>query len=228
MTKRGFTAVPKCLITCAGELKLRPQEAMVLFNIIERYWYANDDIYPRIKTIAQELGMGSSTVRGHIKSLERKGLLKTTQRFNTSSLYELRPLMDKLSAHLENCPKMHPEMRGERIPSSPLRSKSSAQERSDSSVYIENYNYLETNKDIEDDNMDSQRFTSEDDDDTALGGYAAYMLDDDGHCFKHDWETWDTIKKNRDGDDVYIRYKTCNKCGGKIHYNITADEARLT
>ncbi len=103
VAQRGFVPVPKCLITCMGDLGLSPQEVSVLINIIERCWFAGDKAWPSVDYLATNIGRGNSTTRGITSSLAKKGFLDKEQRYNTSSLYDLEPLAKKLEEHMKHC-----------------------------------------------------------------------------------------------------------------------------
>lgn len=98
--QRGFVPVPKCLITCMADLELKPQEAVVLFNIIERCWKAGDKAWPSINYFPVNMGRKNSAIRDITKSLSGKSFITKEQRYNTTNLYSLAPTAQKLAIHM--------------------------------------------------------------------------------------------------------------------------------
>jgi hypothetical protein len=103
VAQRGFAPTPKCLITCMGDLKLKPQELAVLLNIIERCWKAGDKAWPSIDYIAKNIGRKDSATRVITNSLAKKKFMDKEQRYNTTDLYDLEPLARKLDEHMKQC-----------------------------------------------------------------------------------------------------------------------------
>ncbi|HTB48613.1 MAG TPA: helix-turn-helix domain-containing protein [Verrucomicrobiae bacterium] len=103
IVKRGFACVPKCLFTCMGELALKPQEAMLLINIIEKCWYEGDKAWPSVDYLAKNTGRKNSATRDSLRGLAKKGFISKEQRFNSSNLYGLEPCVQKLADHMLTC-----------------------------------------------------------------------------------------------------------------------------
>jgi hypothetical protein len=103
VAQRGFVPVPKCLITCAGELRISPQEQSALLVILEKCWFAGDVSWQKVDTIAASIGRSNSTTRAILTKVAKKRLMNKTQRYNTSNLYDLTALGQRLSEHMPNC-----------------------------------------------------------------------------------------------------------------------------
>jgi predicted transcriptional regulator len=99
----GFAPIPKCLVTCMGELGLKPQEAAVLCNIIERCWFAGEKSWKKVGTIAEDIGRCSSTITNITASLAEKGFIDKEQRYNTSNLYDPSKTGQRIQEHLPKC-----------------------------------------------------------------------------------------------------------------------------
>lgn len=102
LVNRGYAQVLKCLFNCMSkqDLDISPNELAVLINIIDRCWNAGDKAFPSVKTLAQNIGKSESTIKNLTRSLEKKGFIAKTQRYNASNLYSLEPLDEKLDEHL--------------------------------------------------------------------------------------------------------------------------------
>lgn len=95
---KGFASIPNCLIFCQANLGITNGELITLDCLIARKFHTANP-FPSAATIGKSTGQKVSTVRNHLRELERKGLLKRKQRKGTSSEYDFAPLINKLSNH---------------------------------------------------------------------------------------------------------------------------------
>lgn len=211
VANRGFAPVPKCLITCMSDLGLKPQEAAVLFNVIERCWKAGDKAWCSVGYFATNIGRQDSATRAITSSLAQKGFLEKEQRYNTSNTYSLEPLAEKLAEHMPNC--RHGAKKSEGF-----RRKSSGQHRQESSDYIEplltrtntvdplSSHIVENNND----GLDIELISSNN---------ISHPCVTDSGVYKHELDKpFDVYKgMNKLGEQVIWRYWSCKRCQEKIH-----------
>src|SRR6266496_120759 len=74
-------------------------EAMLVLQLMVHKWDA-DDPYPGYKTLAKRLGKTEGYARTLARNLEGKRLLARIVRTGTTNRFNLRPLFDKVKAHL--------------------------------------------------------------------------------------------------------------------------------
>lgn len=98
ITKKGFIQIPNCIIACRANLNLSSSELAILLQLCI-YDYGSKKVWPSHSTLAKQAGLGLSTVRNHIVSLESKGFIKRQYRSGTSNVYDLLPLLNKLKNH---------------------------------------------------------------------------------------------------------------------------------
>lgn len=103
VAQRGFVPIHKCLVTCMGDLGLKPQEVGVLGNIIEKCWFVGEKSWKKVDTMATDIGRCNSTIRAITKSLEEKRFIVKEHRFNTSNLYDPTPTGQRIQEHLPSC-----------------------------------------------------------------------------------------------------------------------------
>src|SRR6266513_363121 len=75
-TSKGFTQVPNFLLKSK---KLSAGDKMT-FAMLLSYAWQNDYCFPGQERLAQDLGLSERSVRTHLKSLERNGLLAIRRR----------------------------------------------------------------------------------------------------------------------------------------------------
>jgi hypothetical protein len=203
VASRGFAPIPKCLITCMGDLGLKPQEAAVLFNIIERCWKAGDKAWPSVDYLATNVGRKNSATRDVTRSLVKKGFIDKEQRWNTSNLYGLEPLAKKLDEHMKHC--RHTARKSEGY-----RRKSDSRDSQKSSDYLE----LALNRSNDLDSFFSQHFINEGTDQSDYGDNTANS--NLGETHKHNWREFEVEKYK--GEEPFTRYYfTCRDCGKQYH-----------
>lgn len=199
IVKRGFVCVPKCLFTCMGELGLKPQEAVLLINIIEKCWYEGDKAWPSVDYLAKNIGRKNSATRESLKSLAVKGFISKEQRFNSSNLYGLVPCIEKLIQHTRAC---------RHIAGNPPATswKSGGGDSRKSSGYINSNLNRTTN--VETNNI---RHRAKGDDAVSLNArYKKATCPETGGY--HEWEEFEV---DRGGNTYY--YKRCEYCGVAFH-----------
>src|SRR5713226_607960 len=85
-TAKGFTQVPNFLLKSQ---KLAPGDKMT-FAMLLSYAWQNDYCYPGQRKLAEDLGLEERSVRRHLKSLEKHGLLAIQRRGQgKTNVYEL-------------------------------------------------------------------------------------------------------------------------------------------
>lgn len=200
VAQRGFAPIPKCLITCMSDLGIKPQEAAVLFNIIERCWKAGDKAWPGVDYLAKNIGRKETATKEITGSLAKKGLIGKQQRFNKTNLYDLEPLAKKLAAHMPECRYAVGNPNNDSRKPGPLDSRNSVH-------YIEP---LTRKHDIEP-LINSQHFINEDTDQPHLEGN-----EDLAKTHKHMWREFELEKFK--GEEPFTRYYfACKQCGLQYH-----------
>jgi len=100
VVKKGFTAVPNILIRSQGELDITNGEICVIICLLSYKWTEGNP-FPSIATIAKATGMATNTVRNHIRSLQRKHLIKRIYRKGKSNEYDFGLLNARLRQLIE-------------------------------------------------------------------------------------------------------------------------------
>ena len=91
----GWTPVPDFFLANYHRLGVSPIEAMTVLHLISHKWGA-DAPFPSVATIAQRMGLKASSVRAHLRQLEKKGVLKRQYRVGTTNRFDLAGLFKKL------------------------------------------------------------------------------------------------------------------------------------
>lgn len=91
----GFTAIPNLLIIHQRTLKITNGELVVLLNLNKFKWDDRDP-FPSAQTLSKNTGMSVSSIRKHIRSLEKKKLVKRNFRKSQTNEYSLNQLNKKL------------------------------------------------------------------------------------------------------------------------------------
>jgi len=209
VAQRGFVPVPKCLITCMGELGLTPQEVAVLCNIIERCWFVGEKSWQKVDTIATNIGRKNSATRAITKSLDmkHKRFIDKEQRYNTSNLYDPSPTGQRISEHLPSCKYYIAEK---------LKAgsqESSGQDSQNTSDYLEpelfRTNYIKPNNiSRSSKNYDSLNSLK------SKKTQGKCLVSDDGN---HEWNEYSTDKRISDEEDAIYFYFVCIHCGKQFH-----------
>jgi DNA-binding MarR family transcriptional regulator/protein-tyrosine-phosphatase len=103
-TSGGFTEVPNLIMEHLGELQITASEFLTLTAILSHKWGKNQP-WPSNKTISLRTNCTPRTVRKHVESLEKKGILKRVQGIRKSNVYDLSALKLKLEGFAKNNPR---------------------------------------------------------------------------------------------------------------------------
>jgi len=95
LSETGFTAIPNTLIHAQSELKLNPNQIVILLNLIMHWWSPESHPFPRSHTIAKRSGLGLRTVQRELSDLEKRKLIRRIRR-DDSVLIDLSNLKQKL------------------------------------------------------------------------------------------------------------------------------------
>ena len=99
---QGFVPVPVTFLKNYASFKpfaMTSAEAMLVLQLMVHKW-DEDDPYPGYKTLAKRLGRTEGYARTLARKLEGKKLLARIVRIGMTNRFNLRPLFDKLRAHL--------------------------------------------------------------------------------------------------------------------------------
>ncbi len=102
LLSQGFVPVPVTFLKNYASFKpfaMTSMEAMLVLQLMVHKWDA-DDPYPGYKTLAKRLGKTEGYARTLARNLEGKRLLARIVRTGTTNRFNLRPLFDKVKAHL--------------------------------------------------------------------------------------------------------------------------------
>jgi hypothetical protein len=112
----GWTPVSNYFLANYHRLRITPTEAMVLIHLISFKWDSAAP-FPALATIGKRMGLTSTSVRSHLRSLERKGYLTRemrighTNRFYLDRLFvELERMMEADKAHKAAKASVEPEL----------------------------------------------------------------------------------------------------------------------
>jgi DNA-binding transcriptional ArsR family regulator len=110
LAKRGFTPVPSVFLDHYWKMKVTPTEAMVVVHLLSYKWTPKHP-YPRLRVIADKMGLTPTTVRSYLRSLEKKNLVKRIPRSGQSNEFDLNPLFAKLEEIVKLEPPRKPSRR---------------------------------------------------------------------------------------------------------------------
>ena len=115
----GFTQIPSVLLRAQSRLHLGPIELNVLLQMIDHWWDSEDMPFPAKKRLAERMGVSEKTIQRAVARLVTEGLIRRTPRHNrhggqTSNLYDLSPLVEKLTPIAEDMLKAREEARATR------------------------------------------------------------------------------------------------------------------
>jgi predicted transcriptional regulator len=121
----GFTQIPSVLLRAQARLHLSPIELNVLLQMIDHWWDSDDMPFPAKKRLAERMGVSEKTIQRAVSRLVEEGLIRRTARHNryggqTSSLYDLTPLVEKLTPIAEDMLKAREDAKvARRLPERP-------------------------------------------------------------------------------------------------------------
>lgn len=98
----GFTPIPNEFFEHAGGLGLRPLTRLVVIAMTSHRWDEGDRVFPSVERLAHMTGMGSATVKRHLRHLADAELIVRYPRRGyagrwTSTEYDLEPLWQALA-----------------------------------------------------------------------------------------------------------------------------------
>lgn len=99
--REGFTSIPNVLLKHQRDLEMSNGELTVLSNLLLHMWDSNMP-YPSAGTISKHSGMAINTIRTHLRSLEKKGIIQRKYRRAQTNMYNLQPLKFKLERLVSN------------------------------------------------------------------------------------------------------------------------------
>ena len=106
LVKKGWAPIAHSFLDLYAQLPepLTTTEAMVVVMLMRFKW---DDRhpFPSLKRLARMMGLGSTSIRNHIRSLEKKRYLTRIYRTGFSNSFDLTPLFQALEATLERSEK---------------------------------------------------------------------------------------------------------------------------
>lgn len=100
LAKAGWTPICDYFLKNLRRLNVSPTEAMVIIQLMSFKWDEKAP-FPALKTIANRLGITSTSVRSHIRKLEKRKLLTRSFTTGTTNRFFLEPLFLKLEALMD-------------------------------------------------------------------------------------------------------------------------------
>lgn len=100
IAERGHTALPNLLIINQVKLGITDSELVTLIGLLLHKWDENDP-YPSVARLAKYSGSTQITIRRHLRSLDKKGLIERKKRSGTTNEYSLKPLINKLELYAQ-------------------------------------------------------------------------------------------------------------------------------
>lgn len=106
ITEAGWTTIPNILIRRQRTLGLEPIDINILLHLLTYWWEDENHPHPSKDTLAQSIGVSSSTIQRRIRQMEAGGLLKRVERRregdrSDTNLYDLTPLRSILEPHAQ-------------------------------------------------------------------------------------------------------------------------------
>lgn len=80
--KEGWLMTPNLILRYQNYLNLEPIEVNIILQLTSFWWFEEHLPYPTKATIANRIGVSTSTVRRKIKGLEEKGLITRNANFD--------------------------------------------------------------------------------------------------------------------------------------------------
>jgi predicted transcriptional regulator len=101
LVARQFTLIPAILFDEQKKLGLDPVDFNLLLQLLSFWWRAADLPWPSKQTLADRIGVDTSTVRRHMTRMQKMGLVERRTRIDKtrgqqSNSYNLKPLVQKL------------------------------------------------------------------------------------------------------------------------------------
>jgi hypothetical protein len=87
--------LPNLLLNHQVDLNINSGELNVLVHLLYYKW-GEGMPYPAVDTIARKMGVHHTTVRRHIRTMEKKHIVRRYTRTNSTNLYDFSWLVDRL------------------------------------------------------------------------------------------------------------------------------------
>ncbi len=100
----GWTALPSIILDKQHALGINALDLNILLQLA-KYWWKRDDLpHPSKETLAEAIGVDTSTIRKRIARMEREGLIQRIDRYDakggqTSNHYSFDGLIKKMMPH---------------------------------------------------------------------------------------------------------------------------------
>jgi len=95
IAKEGWTPIADLFLSRYTRLGVSSSEAMVIIHLVSHKW--DEELpFPSARRLSERMGMTETAVRNHIRSLEKKQLLRRQRRDGKANLFDLSPLFQKL------------------------------------------------------------------------------------------------------------------------------------
>lgn len=101
IVKKGWAPIAHSFLDLYAKLPkpLTTTEAMVVIMLMRFKWDERHP-FPSLKRLGRMMGLGSTSIRNYIRSLEEKGYLTRIYRRGFSNAFDLRPLFEALEVTL--------------------------------------------------------------------------------------------------------------------------------
>ncbi|MFC6199394.1 helix-turn-helix domain-containing protein [Ponticaulis profundi] len=97
----GYLVIPSILLRAQARLHIDCVELAVLLHLLDHWWSDDKMPFPSKRRLGERLGRSAKTIQRAMVRLEEEGLIRRKARKNsaggqTSNLYDLTPLVEKL------------------------------------------------------------------------------------------------------------------------------------
>ena len=109
LVQKGWAPIAHSFLDLYAQLPepLTPTEAMVVVMLMRFKWDERHP-FPSLKRLGRMMGLGSTSIRNHVRSLERKGYVARVYRTGFSNSFDLTPLFRALEEAMERADKTTP------------------------------------------------------------------------------------------------------------------------
>lgn len=99
--RHGYTSLPNLLLSHQAELNITSGELTIICQLLSFKWTSSDP-WPSVELLSKQTGMSPSTVRTHIRKLDKKGLVTRVFRKGATNEYNFRALQERLEIWAKN------------------------------------------------------------------------------------------------------------------------------
>ena len=101
LVRKGWVPIYHSFLDLYAQLPipLSPTEAMVVVMLM-RFKWDDRNPFPSLKRVGSMMGLGSTSIRNHVRSLEKKGYLKRVYRNGYSNSFDLTSLFHGIEAKI--------------------------------------------------------------------------------------------------------------------------------